>query len=190
MNGAWNKSEINFRETYPCFSFLFPFIRFLKSQNLKVRENKSAWKFPIFAKINPLENFLFSRSEASKFVVQNSTLMKCNFGPFLEPPLACFYKTGRWYFCLNCMKNTFSPTELLLCKLNHFYKAVTRWKHRQKKMATLQIYASLQSLSELLSDEEGADKFAISKLGHLAAPQAFHWRHIRITFCMYLTIRF
>ena len=33
-----NKSENNFRETYPCFSFVLPYIRFLKSQNLKVRD--------------------------------------------------------------------------------------------------------------------------------------------------------
>ena len=40
-----NKSEIKFRETYPRFSFVLTYIRFFKSQNLKVRENLSARKF-------------------------------------------------------------------------------------------------------------------------------------------------
>ena len=40
-----DKSEINFRETYPSFPFVLPYIRFLKSQNLKVRENKYTRKF-------------------------------------------------------------------------------------------------------------------------------------------------
>ena len=56
-----NKSQLKFSQKCSCFSFLLPYLRFLKFENLKVRENKSARKFLIFAqtkcaKISTREN--------------------------------------------------------------------------------------------------------------------------------------
>ena len=74
---AWKLIRKNIHETYPCFSFELPYIRFLKYQNLKVRENKNARKSYFRADSLRANARKFFRAKISTNKVTDGGILEC-----------------------------------------------------------------------------------------------------------------